>query len=158
MKHWAKVKNTAGLDIFISFDTDRIYMITTQKPDTEDFAQLPDRFSYIGDFLSDQNSRPFIKEALKDFDLSWATEFQKEIYNALAEIPCGKTVTYGELAELAGKPKTASRAVGTAMSKNRFLLALPCHRVVAANGRLGGFTGGVDKKIKLLRSEGINDF
>lgn len=76
-------------------------------------------------------------------DLSGAdlSEFQRHVLVTLrAEIPAGETVTYGELAELAGRPG-AARAVGTAMRKNPVQLLIPCHRVVAANG-IGGYGGG----------------
>lgn len=71
-------------------------------------------------------------------DTSTLTEFQQSIVDQCRRIPFGKTVTYGKLAALAGRPKTA-RAVGTVMSKNRFPVVVPCHRVVSATG-IGGFT------------------
>ena len=74
---------------------------------------------------------------------------------ALLEIPYGHFVTYGELARRIGKPK-ASRAVGGALGANPLPIVLPCHRVVAGEGKLGGFTGGLDLKIKLLDLEGAN--
>lgn len=76
-------------------------------------------------------------------DLSGAdlSEFQRHVLVTLrAEVPYGETVTYGELAEIAGRPG-AARAVGTAMRKNPVQLLIPCHRVVAADG-IGGYGGG----------------
>lgn len=76
-------------------------------------------------------------------DLSGAelSDFQRHVLLTLrAEVPAGETVTYGELAEMAGRPG-AARAVGTAMRKNPVQLLIPCHRVVAANG-IGGYGGG----------------
>lgn len=81
------------------------------------------------------------------------TEFQQRVWNKLREIPYGKTVTYGQLAAAMGQP-TACRAVANAVGKNPLLIFLPCHRVVAAAG-LGGFSGGLDLKRKLLRLEGV---
>lgn len=156
MRKWARVKNISGLELYINFDSDRIYEISSYMPEA-DFTRLPDKFAYISKYLTDHTKQPVIAEALPDFDLSWATPFQLAVYKALALIPCGTTVSYGALAELAGSPK-AARAVGSAMSKNRFLIALPCHRVTASGGALGGFSSGIENKIKLLRSEGINDF
>ena len=66
------------------------------------------------------------------------TEFQQSVVDQCRRIPFGKTVSYGQLAALAGRPKTA-RAVGSVMSKNRFPIVVPCHRVVSASG-IGGFT------------------
>jgi methylated-DNA-[protein]-cysteine S-methyltransferase len=71
-------------------------------------------------------------------DTSGLTEFQQAVVDQCRRIPFGKTVSYGQLAELAGRPKTA-RAVGSVMSKNRFPVVVPCHRVISAAG-IGGFT------------------
>ena len=88
-----------------------------------------------------------------DLDLSWCTSFQAGVATALRRIPYGETVTYGELAALAGFPG-AHRAAGTFCAGNRFPIVLPCHRVVAAGG-LGGYgTLGVGYKKRLLELEG----
>jgi methylated-DNA-[protein]-cysteine S-methyltransferase len=71
----------------------------------------------------------------------------------MARIPYGETVTYGELAALAGNPR-AARAVGGACGRNPVLIIVPCHRVVASHG-LGGFGGGLDLKQRLLHLEGV---
>lgn len=80
--------------------------------------------------------------------------FRRRVYEALRRVPRGRTLTYGELAEAAGSPG-ASRAVGQAMAHNPFALIVPCHRVVAAGGKLGGFSanGGVCVKVRLLGIE-----
>ncbi len=103
----------------------------------------------------------FIERYFKGEHVSWAgkpipegTEFQTRVWNAAAAIPFGTTVTYGELAEMAGNPR-AARAVGTAMKHNPLPILIPCHRVIAANGKLGGFGGGLDMKRWLLRHEGV---
>ncbi|MGD9809341.1 MAG: methylated-DNA--[protein]-cysteine S-methyltransferase [Deferribacterales bacterium] len=153
---WTHIKNISGLDLYVSFDDNKIYGISSEMPRGVLLEALPEHFSYIGEYLADHTKQPMIFEALADFDLSWTTDFQLRVYKALALVPCGKTVTYGELAALAGSPK-ASRAVGSAMSNNRFLIAIPCHRVTAAGNKLGGFSSGIDNKIKLLSSEGIHD-
>ena len=75
------------------------------------------------------------------------------------EVGWGETVTYGELADLAGRPR-AARAAGSAMRDNPLPFVIPCHRVVAAGGRIGGYGGGrnaVDLKRKLLAREGVTD-
>ena len=72
----------------------------------------------------------------------------------LEAVPHGETVTYGELAEMAGRPR-AARAVGTAMATNPLPILVPCHRVVRAGGVLGAYGGGVDTKAALLALEGV---
>ncbi|MCX8083942.1 MAG: MGMT family protein [Calditerrivibrio sp.] len=77
--------------------------------------------------------------------------FDKTIYKTLSKIPMGHTITYSELAKLSGQPK-ATRAVGNSMKRNRFPLIIPCHRVVSKHG-LGGFSAGIELKVKLLEME-----
>lgn len=81
------------------------------------------------------------------------TPFQERVWRSLRQVPYGAVLTYGELAQRAGFPK-AARAVGAAMARNRIPIVLPCHRVIASGGGLGGFTGGLEIKRKLLRLEG----
>ena len=91
----------------------------------------------------------------KTFDLPLAplgTEFQKKVWAALEEIPCGETRTYGEIAAVVGNPK-AARAVGMANNKNPIAIIIPCHRVVGANGKLVGYAGGMERKMFLLELE-----
>jgi O-6-methylguanine DNA methyltransferase len=90
---------------------------------------------------------------LPPLDLS-GTEFQKNVWNALRKISSGKTKSYGEIAQAIGKPK-AVRAVGGACGANPVPVLVPCHRVLAANKKLGGFSGGLDWKRSLLAREGI---
>jgi methylated-DNA-[protein]-cysteine S-methyltransferase len=100
----------------------------------------------------------YFEGAMDDFldvelDLDGFTPFQRAVCDALRNIPYGETVTYGELAALAGYPN-AHRAAGTFCAHNRFALAVPCHRVVAANG-LGSYGSlGVAYKRRLLELEG----
>lgn len=85
-------------------------------------------------------------------DLTGYTEFQISVLNELRKIPWGETVTYSGLASKVGKLK-AARAVGSVMRANRTPLLIPCHRVLAKNG-LGGYSGGLHLKKKLLTLEG----
>lgn len=90
------------------------------------------------------------------FDLPLApvgTEFRRRVWAALDTIPYGETVTYGELAAMAGAPPAAVRAVGGAVGANPLLVVRPCHRVVGANGALTGFAAGIDAKRRLLGLE-----
>ena len=94
----------------------------------------------------------------KDFDLpmdmSLGTEFQQKVWRGLQTIPHGETISYATLAKLVDSPK-GYRAVAQANSKNPFSLIVPCHRVIASDGKLGGYTGGLDKKTYLLALEGV---
>ena len=80
------------------------------------------------------------------------TAFQKRVWAALAEIPHGKTISYGELARRIGQP-TAVRAVGLANGRNPISIIVPCHRVIGAGGSLTGYGGGMERKRSLLRLE-----
>jgi methylated-DNA-[protein]-cysteine S-methyltransferase len=81
------------------------------------------------------------------------TEFQQQVWNALATIPYGETRNYTQIAEQIGNPK-AVRAVGAANGKNPISIILPCHRVIGASGDLTGFAGGLATKAHLLTMEG----
>jgi len=81
------------------------------------------------------------------------TEFQKEVWAALLEIPFGETRSYGDIARRIGRPK-AVRAVGAANGRNPISIVAPCHRVIGASGKLTGFAGGLDNKALLLKLEG----
>ena len=82
------------------------------------------------------------------------TQFQKSVWRAMQKISLGKTKSYGEIAQAIGKSK-AVRAVGGACGANPVPVLVPCHRVLAANHKLGGFGGGLDWKRSLLKREGI---
>lgn len=82
------------------------------------------------------------------------TPFQLEVWAELGRIPFGQQRSYGQLAALIGRPK-AARAVGGAAGRNPLGIIVPCHRLLAAGGGLGGFSGGLDAKRALLALEGI---
>ena len=87
-------------------------------------------------------------------DLDGATEFQKAVWEATAEVPYGQTVSYGEIAFRIGRPG-AARAVGGALRSNRIIIVIPCHRVIGADGSLRGYGGpsGIRIKRALLELE-----
>ncbi|MEY2427309.1 MAG: methylated-DNA-[protein]-cysteine S-methyltransferase [Verrucomicrobiota bacterium] len=91
---------------------------------------------------------------LPPLDLSSGTEFQQQVWTALLKIRCGQTLSYGQVAAAIGKPK-ALRAVGGACGANPVPVFVPCHRVLAANHAIGGFSSGLDWKRTLLKREGI---
>jgi len=86
-------------------------------------------------------------------DLSHVAPFQRSVLMAARSVPAGQVVSYGEIARRIGRP-TASRAVGQALGHNPVPIVIPCHRVVSSSGGLGGYTGGLDIKKKLLQLEG----
>jgi methylated-DNA-[protein]-cysteine S-methyltransferase len=87
-----------------------------------------------------------------NLDFSGATPFQRQVWEATRLIPYGETRSYGWVAKQIGKSQ-AARAVGQAVGKNPFLIVVPCHRVIASDGGLGGFGGGLEIKQALLELE-----
>lgn len=98
-----------------------------------------------------------MKKTVLDILLENVPPFHRKVYRALCKVPAGKTVTYAELAKRVGSPG-AARAVGQAMARNPWPIIIPCHRVVAGNGKLGGYSGrgGVATKRALLAIEGVS--
>lgn len=88
------------------------------------------------------------------------TEFQNEVWEILASIPYGKTMTYGEIAQKIaanrGLKRMSAQAVGGAVGHNEISIIVPCHRVVGTNGSLTGYAGGIEKKIALLTLENVD--
>jgi len=87
-----------------------------------------------------------------DVDLTGTTEFQRAVLTAVRDVPYGQTVTYGELATALGRPG-GGRAVGSALGENPVPVVIPCHRVVRADGAVGGYTAGSGYKEQLLELE-----
>ena len=85
-------------------------------------------------------------------DLTSASDFQKKVWQAARLIPYGETRSYLWVATQAGNPM-ASRAAGGALGRNPLPIIIPCHRVIAGNGGVGGFTGGIEMKMRLLALE-----
>jgi O-6-methylguanine DNA methyltransferase len=97
----------------------------------------------------------YLEGKRSDFDLRLdlrGTPFQRSVWNALLEIPYGATRSYADVARAVGNPN-AVRAVGTANGTNPIPLVVPCHRVIATGGKLGGYSGGLDLKRRLLAME-----
>jgi methylated-DNA-[protein]-cysteine S-methyltransferase len=86
-------------------------------------------------------------------DLGRSSQFQRRVLTATAAVPAGRLVSYGDIARRIGRPG-GSRAVGQALGHNPVPIVIPCHRVIAARGRIGGYTGGLAIKRALLRIEG----
>ncbi len=116
-------------------------------------------------WIRDDNAKPFVEARkqlkayfageLTEFDLPLnmrGTEFQRQVWQELQNIPFGVTISYGELAERVGNPNS-SRAVGAANGRNPISIVVPCHRVIGSNGKLTGYGGGVERKEWLLAHE-----
>ncbi len=123
---------------------------------------LPERDEAVADRLDDWFAgRLHDLDLHVDLDGAGVTGFRRTVLETLTrEVGWGETVSYGELAAMAGRPK-AARAVGTAMSTNPVPFVIPCHRVIAAGGRIGGYGGawsdggGTELKRRLLAREGV---
>ncbi|HAM01343.1 MAG TPA: cysteine methyltransferase [Acidimicrobiaceae bacterium] len=109
---------------------------------------LADAVAQLGEYFSGRRHRFELPLKLS------GTDFQRQVWGSLAEIPYGTTISYAELAAMVGRP-TAFRAVGQANGANPLPIVLPCHRVVASGGRIGGYGGGLDMKRRLLALEGL---
>jgi len=120
----------------------------------DETTTLPRAFTQARDLLMSFADGKQIDFTRLKLDLGKKTEFQMQIIEATRRIPYGMTMSYGEIAREAGYPK-AARAVGSVMSTNRIPLIVPCHRVVASGGRLGGFSapGELTTKMQLLQME-----
>lgn len=118
---------------------------------------------------SESLKTPIVKEARQWLDEYFAgkepqnvprispkgTDFQKKVWQALLAIPYGQTKTYGEIAKMVGCH--APQAVGQAVGSNPIALMIPCHRVVGANGAIGGYAFGIERKRQLLEREKTNN-
>ncbi len=120
----------------------------TGSPCRED-TSLPEALRNSLSLWSEENNHSELT-----FDFGRSTFFQQDVWEACQKIPFGSTLSYGELASSIKRPK-ATRAVGSALGANPFLVLIPCHRVVRGNGDLGGYAYGTDLKLRLLRMENV---
>ena len=133
---------------------------------------------YFADTLQNpgqEKSLPVFKDTCRWLDLYFSgkephftppitmrtTPFRKQVWEVMRQIPYGHTMTYGEIADKIAKEKgikkMSAQAVGGAVGHNSISLIIPCHRVVGADGKLTGYAGGLDKKIYLLKLEGVKN-
>ena len=153
MKKYAHLESPLGTVLVMSEDgmLTRLYLDCDEDPPGDGWIEDRDAFARVADQLD-----AYWRGELTEFDVPMSppgTDFQKQVWAALREIPYGETVTYGQIAESIGKPR-AVRAVGRANGSNPIAVIVPCHRVIGANGSLTGYAGGLDKKTKLLELEG----
>ena len=134
-----------------------LYRLDWNRPDDHPITEaleVPSHVREFGDALS-----TYLQGGSDEFDgiaidpSGW-TEFTRHVYENCRTVRAGSTITYQQLAVMSGSPK-ASRAVGGAMARNRILLVIPCHRVIASSGALTGFSagGGLETKRRLLELE-----
>ncbi len=120
-------------------------------------AQLDPAWKYCETLRCDAVAQleAYFAGELRSFDLPLVlrgSEFQKQVWRSLAQIPFAETTSYGELAKKLGRPR-AARAVGAANGQNPIAIVLPCHRVIGRDGSLTGYAGGLEIKRELLRFE-----
>ena len=128
------------------------YVEMEEAMEDEGFVPLRDEGRTAG---AREELREYYAGARREFGLPLAlvgSEWQKAVWMELTRIPYGETRSYGEIADRLDRP-TAARAVGRANATNRLPLVVPCHRVIAADGTLGGFNGGLHLKERLLAHE-----
>ena len=130
-----------------------IYFAVKGRPQKPEPGWIESRQGVVAETAA--QLREYFAGRRTEFDLPIETEgtaFQKRVWKGLQAIPYGETISYVELARRIGNPK-AMRAVGSANGRNQIPIVIPCHRVIAADGTLGGFGGGLDVKQRLLDLE-----
>ncbi len=143
---WVLVAGTANALRHISFAGENQYRPGSDW--VEDAGPLEDAIAQLSDYFDGGRTA---------FDLPLkprGSPFQRDVWAALQTIPYGQTRSYGDIARQLGKPGS-SRAVGAANGANPLPVVIPCHRVIDADGGLGGFSGGLSTKVKLLALEGV---
>lgn len=128
--------------------------LTRRFPHAREAVPPPHVVDAIEGIVALLNGHPSDLNAVS-LDMEDVPAFDRRVYEIARTIPPGRVLTYGEIAARLGEPREA-RAVGQALGHNPFAIVVPCHRVVAAGGKLGGFSapGGVDTKLRLLAIEG----
>jgi methylated-DNA-[protein]-cysteine S-methyltransferase len=167
--HYATFETVAGV-CSVAWNDDAIscFQLPSSKPEDIELWRKR-RVPHASRAAPHSRVRPLIDEAIRYFggevidfmdtpiDLRGQSEFFVAIYGALRRVPYGQTTTYGELARSIGSGAERSREVGVAMAVNPLPLIIPCHRVLAAGGRLSGFSapGGKEAKAWMLRLGGV---
>ena len=115
----------------------------------DDLAIFKKATAWLDDYFKGKN--PQVDFKIK----AHGSQFRQKVWKILSEIPYGETMTYGEIASRIS-PTMSPQAVGGAVGHNPISIMVPCHRVLGSNGKLTGYAGGIDRKIALLRMEGID--
>ena len=141
----------AGPDGIISIDFVDAKYAKRIEPDWVEDADHPALRECFGQL------REYFAGKRREFDLPLSprgTSFQERVWQEIARVPYGKTISYGELAKRVGAPGQA-RAAGAATGRNPVGVVIPCHRIVGADGSLTGYAGGLERKTRLLELEGV---
>ena len=125
---------------------DQAHATPTPPGSVRDDGAFTEVVSQLGEYFAGKRTSFDVPMALE------GTDFQLRVWSQLCSIPFGETISYGELARRVGRPK-AWRAVGSANGRNPIAIIVPCHRVIAGDGSLGGYGGGLDRKVVLLDLE-----
>ena len=143
------------LRLYIRYDKESQHALNEEIIDNPNMPPLISGKKWIDDYFS--LKRPDINE------LSLAPiggEFQQIVWNIVAQIPYGDTITYGDIAKETakrmGKSVMSAQAIGRAVRSNPIPIIIPCHRVMGANGNLTGYYYGLETKVRLLRHEGVD--
>lgn len=141
----AFANNLALVGLYFSDQQDSNVMLSKQ-PNAQTKAILNQTKEQIAEFFNKKRQH---------FDVPYqllGTAFQKQVWQALNQVPFGQTISYAKLAQMIGKPK-AVRAVAQSVAKNPLVIMLPCHRIIGSDGSLTGFSAGLKRKASLLASE-----
>lgn len=166
MIFWTRMHDTPLGDIILVEEDGKLKEISISKQNESDRgiqdrleALDPDVYQQDSPFLNRVESelREYFTGERETFDIPVTfagTEFQEKVWEVIASIPFGETLSYGEIADKIEIPN-AARAIGNACGNNPIPIIVPCHRVLASNGKLGGYSSGLDNKRTLLSLENI---
>jgi len=150
-------------DLLVAVSDEGVCEVSFARESSEDFFSELKQRGFTG--KADQHAIDDVASQLRDYfsgrrkqfemtvDLSGMTPFTQQVLKATASVPFGKLSTYQDIARAIGKPG-ASRAVGNALGRNPIPVVVPCHRIVRSDWTIGGYTGGLDIKQRLLSIEG----
>ena len=157
--HYTNLITPVGILLIASSEKGLVRIIFTTEEDPDPFSTLLNEFADTDliesrEFNEDacRQLEEYFNETRSEFDLPLdlhGTDFQKAVWNSVAEVPYGQTRTYGQIAEDIGNPGSI-RAVGAANGANPVPIVIPCHRIIGADGSLTGYGGGIEIKRKLL--------
>jgi methylated-DNA-[protein]-cysteine S-methyltransferase len=149
MKFFDSLKSPLG-SVYMIFSGKSLVGISFKKPHIKR-GRAPEAFKRELESYFYGDLRKFTQKT--DFDEG--TDFERQVWLAIKDVPYGETRTYKWLAERVGSPE-GSRAVGQALSKNPIPIVIPCHRIIESSGKLGGYSSGIDMKRRLLKMEYYN--
>ena len=159
------IKESSLGKVIIGFTDKGVCFLTFGESEDELLKELKESFKNFIIKKENHNSIEIINHVLKKIENPslldikipldiYGTDFQKKVWDELLKIPSGSVSSYSQIAQNIGKPK-AVRAVANACGANKIAVLIPCHRVIRKDGRLGGYSSGIERKIKLLERESL---